>query len=356
MLLLDYEYDNNIINNEKQSTENQLTEKQNNELKVINFEEKYLEKFKKINNEYFFTEEEKKAEKVYYEEIKQTMINDSQKILDEIKDKIFIIEEILDNSNVDMNIKDVSNMSDFSKKGLIKYFDIYVDDDDSDYEIEEPNYLELYERILKEYEKIDKERFELENNPIDENDVKQKAYEKMLNNKLNGFINNYVLEYTPLGNVYLRYNNDKKSFEYFSNSTIPYRYLEPIGRKYVINYFCKPLFVDIEEELKKTEMKGNVSSLPIPIKKPSGPHTFDRQPTKNRNNTGTIALPNQVKEKISELKENNNEKHLLKENANRYTWKGRLSDFNPLKKVNRKIFDKKLEMSNADFKKLKNKK
>ena len=44
---------------------------------------------------------------------------------------------------------------------------------------------------------------------------------------------------------------------------------------------------------------------------------------------------------------------LLKENANRYTWEGRLANMNLLKKVDRKVVDKKYAMSFADFKKLK---
>jgi hypothetical protein len=77
----------------------------------------------------------------------------------------------------------------------------------------------------------------------------------MLNKKLDGYMNNYVNDMTPLGNVYMRYNNSKKSFEYYSNNTIPYRYLEPVGRKFVLTYFCKPLFIDIEDELNKSKLK-----------------------------------------------------------------------------------------------------
>jgi hypothetical protein len=46
-----------------------------------------------------------------------------------------------------------------------------------------------------------------------------------------------------------------------------------------------------------------------------------------------------------------NEKQLLKENANRYTWEGRLSNFCPLKKIDKKIVNKNLALSFADYKK-----
>jgi hypothetical protein len=43
---------------------------------------------------------------------------------------------------------------------------------------------------------------------------------------------------------------------------------------------------------------------------------------------------------------------ILKEKANRYTWEGRLTNFCPLKKIDRKKTDKNLTMTYADFKKI----
>ena len=45
-----------------------------------------------------------------------------------------------------------------------------------------------------------------------------------IDKKVKNFIHNYILENTPMGNIYMRYNKDKGSFEYFSNNTIPYIY------------------------------------------------------------------------------------------------------------------------------------
>jgi hypothetical protein len=42
----------------------------------------------------------------------------------------------------------------------------------------------------------------------------------------------------------------------------------------------------------------------------------------------------------------------LKEQANRYTWEGRLTDFSPLKNIDKKLLDKKLSMTYADFKRM----
>jgi hypothetical protein len=162
----------------------------------------------------------------------------------------------------------------------------------------------------------------------------------------------------------MRYNNDKKSFEYFSNSTIPYRYLEPIGRKYVITYKCKPLFVDLEEELKKASNNAtknatkNFKQDNITPSKISQFKKYNNQEllknaiiTPNNKRKNNFVLPPQIKANLPNVNQSN-EKQLLKENANRYTWEGRLTSFNPLKKIDRKLVDKNLSLSFADFKRL----
>ena len=74
------------------------------------------------------------------------------------------------------------------------------------------------------------------------------------------------------------------------------------------------------------------------------------RPMKNRTNNNNV-LPPQIQANLPDVNKTS-DKLLLKENANRYTWEGRLTDFCPLKKINKKKFDKKLEMTYADFKKL----
>jgi hypothetical protein len=61
---------------------------------------------------------------------------------------------------------------------------------------------------------------------------------------------NIVMEYTPVGNVLMYYNCIRECFEYYSDSTIPYRYLEVVARKYVLMNNCVSLYFDMEEELK----------------------------------------------------------------------------------------------------------
>ena len=50
------------------------------------------------------------------------------------------------------------------------------------------------------------------------------------------------MEKTPLGNVIMYWNNSRGSFEFYSDNTIPYRYLETVGRKYVKTFNCRSIF------------------------------------------------------------------------------------------------------------------
>jgi len=78
-------------------------------------------------------------------------------------------------------------------------------------------------------------------------------------------------------------------------------------------------------------------------------------PSKNRGQA-SMPLPPQIKANLPNVN-SNNEKKFLKENANRYTWEGRLNSFSLLKKIDKKIVNKNLSLSFAEFKKIqKNKK
>jgi len=56
--------------------------------------------------------------------------------------------------------------------------------------------------------------------------------------------NNILIEETPIGNVIMFYNFEKTRFEFYSDKTIPFRFLETVARKYVIMFNCKSIFVE----------------------------------------------------------------------------------------------------------------
>jgi hypothetical protein len=80
----------------------------------------------------------------------------------------------------------------------------------------------------------------------------------------------FVIEYTPLGNVLMKYDTKNESFVYYSDVTIPYAYLEVVARKYVKVYDCRHLYVSSVEELEPSPPPPPPATS-LPVKRPSGP-------------------------------------------------------------------------------------
>ena len=366
-LLIDYD---DILNEEKET----IVLKSEIEIGKIEqkYEDKYLEKFKRFPNEFQFTELEMEEEKKEFENIKTTTETNRNQSINKIKEQLGKIYEIENGDNLtsELNENVTENINTLCKNGLIQFFNL-EDEEPDDIDLEQ-----LYIDLVEKKNELKKELKCIEETILEDEDEDMliKARETIVTRKLDKFIDNYILEHTPLGNIYMRYNNSKKSFEYFSNSTMPYRYLEPVGRKYVMTYWCKPLFIDIEEELKKSEQKNEEMKkkeddnkrMVEELKTETGAKDVIaklknyNKDTKNqanmkpqmKNRSGSnFVLPPQIKANLPNVNQQN-EKHLLKENANRYTCEGRLTGFSPLKKIDKKILDKNLSMSYADFKKI----
>jgi hypothetical protein len=104
---------------------------------------------------------------------------------------------------------------------------------------------------------------EEENEPeyrIKYNDKLEKLEFKDLSEELLENINKKTIEdNTPLGIIILEYDKDFDGFKYFSNTRdVPYYILETISRKFVIEYDCKCLYINLKEhmdELKEKEKK-----------------------------------------------------------------------------------------------------
>ena len=100
--------------------------------------------------------------------------------------------------------------------------------------------------------------------------------------------NNILFEITPNGNTIMFYDSTKKSFEYYSDKVIPYRFLDSVAKKYVIQFHCKNIYEDSQ-----------------------------------------------------------------KDKVNKYTYLGKIANFSFLKKVEKGVTNKKLNMSFKDFKNMK---
>jgi len=370
-LILNFNDDSDKTNSDKDNSDKAI-ELQNNPVAFQQkYEDKYLIKFKQFPNEYCFTDEELKLELQEYERLKIEYEQNRLSIISEIINKLSKIQLILDSYDYINNQDDISESC---KKLLLKYYGLENEDqeekdqEEEDQE-EEPNFKNLISSLLTEKTILETDLDKNEQTTLNESELKEKSHEFLLKSKHDKLINNYILEFTPLGNVYMRYNNDKKSFEYFSNNNIPYRYLEAVGRKYVMTYWCKPLFIDIEMELKFAEQKQEeekhrkveelknksndvLAKLKIYNKDQKLPINNISVQTKNRGQQNFV-LPPQIKANLPNVNQNSG-KQLLKENANRYTWEGRLSNFSPLKKINKTVVNKNLVLTFADFKRIQN--
>jgi len=206
---------------------------------------------------------------------------------------------------------------------------------------------------------------------------KEERKKEILKTHLDKLINSILLEKTPTGNVIMFYNNSKESFEYYSDSTVPYRYLETIARKYVVTFKCKNIYIDMNKELKKYEDKCKEKQEKIEenriIKEKEDTKkleegkeicnkksVFAKFKTYNKEagsgKINTAPPPKNSMPNINSKNNNNNDNtiQLLKEKSNRFTCMGKFANYNILKKVDLKLVNKKYNVSFAEFKKMNN--
>ena len=331
LIMIIYEYNSfNVLFNFYEDEEDEEEEKEEPVTSsiVVKYEDKYWEEIHKIDCDYFFTDEELLLEEKQY--------NDE-------KDK-FEKEKLEWETNLNILQTNIPTLL------------------DNDNNIEEAN--KTKEELKDEIQKM--EKFISENN---EDKFLERARNHMIKIHLEKLKKCFVIEKTPLGNVAMYYNADRESFEYFSDNTIPYRFLEVVGRKYVITFQCLPLYIIMEEELKKFEKK----LLEKQEKEDKQKEKQEEEQKKNTNTTvvakknvfakfksynteagsGRVNKAPPPKNSIPRSKQQtSNAKVILKENANHYTYEGRFSNFNPLQKIERKQVDKKYGTSYAEFKKM----
>jgi hypothetical protein len=196
--------------------------------------------------------------------------------------------------------------------------------------------------------------------------------------KLDSLLNSFVMENTPQGNVVMFWDNKRDTFSYYADHLIPYRFLEVVGRKYVLMNDCRKLFVDMEEEIKvaekkleekkkqkeeeeekqKQNKKDESADSKTAVEQPKK-SVFAKLKSYNRDNSvksATVALDSKKPQtnipKNTSVNTKQDENMILKERANRYSYQGRMVNFSFLKKVERKAVDKNYAMSFAEFKKM----
>jgi uncharacterized protein YbjQ (UPF0145 family) len=316
----------------------------------IPYEEKYLIKVRGMKNEYVFTEEELQLKEKKLQELEEEEKNQKLESIYSLNEKI----EELTMKLAEITPHDDEDTSKNSKKdtSIMK---------------------KLHDSIQNEINLYEKKLLELQENSTNMDELQEKAQQYIIDEQLKTFKKKYVIEHTPLGNVLLFYNHDKSAFEYYSDLTIPYRYLETVARKYVLLYNYRPLYIDMEEELKEYErkldekekaakekleiekLKTNAISNTKPKDVFAKFKSYNKEAGTGRVNTApppknSIPQSRLINTNLNNNK--NNDKILLKENANRYSYQGKFVNFNILQKIDKKVIDKKYALTFADFKKM----
>jgi len=198
---------------------------------------------------------------------------------------------------------------------------------------------------------------------------KEAKSEELTEEKKKSLKNSLLLENTPLGNVMMFYDEARETFTYYSDNTIPYRYLETISRKYVIMYHCTNLYVDMEDEIKEAERKRDLEKEKEEKEKTKRETQYKGEEKEKKSVFAKLKKYNrsdaksQIIQPGSSNKTTNNSRMngpdktaenknvIVKENANRYSYEGKLVNFSFLKKVDRKLLDSKYAMSFSELKK-----
>ena len=325
----------------------------------IKYEDKYLDDIKKMSLNYKLTWADLTLIDDKFTEIFNTykinLENEKKDLEKEIVERGMKYLEIDEDEDEDDDYENISNESNSDKSNNKDFF---VEKEEKKKEVEaEINLLRCMVKEIEDKSDIDIIRL-----------AKLEARNLVIKERLDGLKNNFVFEKTPLGNVIMYWNNIRESFEYYSDNTIPYRFLETVARKYVKTFNCRLIYVDMEFELSEFERKQKEEELRIKLLEEETKIVLNQNSVelkkkdvfakfKNYNKeSGTGKVNRGVAPPKNSIPNNSvkkaDEKFILKENSNRYTCEGKIANFSFLKKPDRKVTDKKYAMSFADYKKL----
>ena len=140
-----------------------------------------------------------------------------------------------------------------------------------------------------------------------------------------------IQEVTPRGEILMYYNVNNKAFDYYSNNkNLPYRTLDAVARKYVCLHNVPSIYVDIREEVKKgidkcskkikSAKHADASTSVDDAAKPTPASSifavyknYKSGPTATVDSNGSVG--------------NNSKKVILKDNVNKFIFKGRIDDY-----------------------------
>jgi len=244
-----------------------------------------------------------------------------------------------------------------------KYLEDYYDLLDKKLKLkEEETLLEGEEK--EDEEKEDQEQESEEQESEEQEDEEQESedtepYEE--NEDLVSLKDNFIEENTPRGIIYMAYDNSIESYIYYSKTKdIPYKYLETVARKYVIDNKCLNIYVDYKEEYiqglnkYKQMLQERKELLENKIKEKEQKQDEDNVENKKKNIFANFKCYNKQDKSTKNNTDTNTKEYILTENSNHYKYKGNLDDYEKLlkEKVSQETVLKEYEQ--IDFKAYKN--
>ena len=189
---------------------------------------------------------------------------------------------------------------------------------------------------------------------MDEEDEEEDEEEELTEEFVNNLSLNTIKETTPRGDVLMYYSSKMGSFVYHSaTKEIPYKYLETVARKYVIEYNCKKLYIDIRKEYEKGVNKYKEIKEKEEKAAKDGKNTEDVNDTNNPNPKKKQIFANfKTYNRKGEVHNKQKDKiYILKEQANRYSYRGKIEEYSEAK-IETCLDKKGKDIDFASFKKM----
>ncbi|MDA9072364.1 hypothetical protein N9K75_00660 [bacterium] len=212
----------------------------------------------------------------------------------------------------------------------------------------------IHSTRLYKYVKDDSKEEKENENKAQEEPYENKYYDRfeqlecedLEEDTVKGMKNNTLYEMTPKGKVIMYYDFEKESFVYYCDTKdIPYLYLETVARKYALTYDCKKIVVDIKKEMENAKQSNtNKSKLSTIYENTSSSST--------KKTTDMFASFKSYNRKGTGGSKATNKKFVLRQNANRYSYSGKVSQYPILKTDDYKIEKPMEKMDYETFKKL----
>ena len=240
-----------------------------------------------------------------------------------------------------------------------KYLEDYYDLLDKKFKLKEEENQDGGVESEHSQEKQEEDREDEESEPEEGECEDDEPYQE--NVDLVSLKDNFIEENSPRGIIYIAYDNSIESYIYYSKTKdIPYKYLETVSRKYVIDNKCLNIYVDYKEEYiqginkYKQRLQERKELLENKIKQQEQKQNEDNVENKKKNIFANFKSYNKQDKSTKNNTDTNTKEYILTENSNHYKYKGNLDDYEKMlkEKVSQESVLKEYEQ--IDFKAYKN--